>query len=109
MVFDAGTATEVHAHYRANDFAVLITEKFASKTECRVNNSAQNSVKFVHNWQKSAKSGDFAIFKLYFAMSVNFPMKLSRITKFGEISDIAKPWAIFCCPGYYKKSQQTML
>ena len=42
-------------------------------------------------------------------MSVNFTMKLSRITKFGEISDIAKPWAIFCCPGYYKKSQQTML
>lgn len=65
-VFDAGTATEVHAHYRANDFAVLIAEKFASKTECRVNNSAQNSVKFVHNWKKSAKSGDFAIFKLYF-------------------------------------------
>ena len=52
MVFDAGTATEVHAHYRANDFAVLITEKFASKTECRVNNSAQNSVKFVHNLEK---------------------------------------------------------
>ena len=42
-------------------------------------------------------------------MSVNFPMKLIRITKFGEISDIAKPWAIFCCPGYYKKSEQTML
>ena len=64
-VFDAGTATEVHAHYRANDFAVLITEKFASKTECRVNNSAQNSVKFVNNWKKFAKSGDFARFKLY--------------------------------------------
>ncbi len=28
-------------------------------------------------------------------MSVNFPMKLSRITKFGEISDIAKPWQYF--------------
>ena len=55
--------TEVHAHYRANDFAVLIAEKFASKTECRVYKPAQNSVKFVHNWKKSAKSGDFAIFK----------------------------------------------
>ena len=73
MVFDAGTATEVHAHYRANDFAVLITEKFASKTECRVNNSAQNSVKFVHNWQKSAKSADLAIFKLYFCHVSELP------------------------------------
>ena len=72
-VFDAGTATEVHAHQRADDFAVLIAEKFASKTECRVNNSAQNSVKFVHNWKKSAKSGDFAIFKLYFCHVSELP------------------------------------
>lgn len=64
-VFDAGTATEVHAHYRANDFAVLIAEKFASKTECRVNNSAQNSVKFVHNWKNSTKRCDFLRFYLY--------------------------------------------
>ena len=64
-VFDAGTATEVHAHQRADDFAVLIAEKFASKTECRVNNSAQNSVKFVHNWKNSTKRCDFLRFYLY--------------------------------------------
>ena len=73
MAFDAGTATEVHAPYRPNDFAVLIAEKFASKTECRVNNSVENSVKFVHNWKKSAKSGDFAIFKLYFCHISELP------------------------------------
>ena len=38
-----------------------------------VYNSAQNSVKFVHNWQKSAKSGDFAIFKLYFCHVSELP------------------------------------
>ncbi len=56
MRFEA--ATKIHAHKRADDFAVLVTVVFATQTQDRVYNAGQKRVKLSHHQIKTTGQCD---------------------------------------------------
>ena len=62
----AWAATEINAHKRTDDFAVLITIQLASHTKGWVYNRWELGVKLLHYWKYSSKRSEFLRFNLYF-------------------------------------------
>ena len=88
------------SHYRTHDFAVLIPILLASQTKGWVYYRWGSGVKLLHDWKNSSKRCEFLGFYCYLCHVISeFCLFLICNTKIGEISDMTKSWATFCCSG----------
>ena len=103
----AWAATEINAHKRTDDFAVLITIQPASHTEGWVDYRWEIGVKLLHYWKKLLhywkkilqKERVSQILLLFLSCLSGLIHILICNSKICEKSDMAKSWATFGCSG----------
>ena len=95
-ILHAWASTEVYAHQRTDNLAVLIADNTeASLTKCLVDNRWKHGVKLLHDWKNASKRCEFFWFYLYLChVLLRFMLVLNCNTKISEKSDMAKSWAL---------------
>ena len=86
--------------YRA--YTWQITAKSRTNVHLADNNNYrwESGVKLLHDWKYSSKRSEFLGFYCYLCHVISgFCLFLICNTKIGEISDMTKSWATFCCSG----------
>ena len=101
----AWAATEINAHKRTDDFAVLLTIQPASHTEGWVDYRWELGVKLLHYWKKYLQKERVPQILLLPLLCLSGLIHILICnTEIGIKSDMVKLWATFCCSGTYKIS-----